>query len=58
MFGGGVMLLCVCVCQEQDLVALFYAQIKVKSAKDKEADGSGELVAWCYSDRGWGDVLL
>ena len=46
------------VCQDQDLVALFYAQIKAKSAKDKEEDGSGALVAWCYSDRGWGDVLL
>ena len=45
-------------CQEQDIVVIFYSQIKVKDAKDKDDDGCGELAAWCYSDRGCGEVLV
>ena len=44
--------------QEQDIVVLLYSQIKVKDAKEKVEDGCGELVAWCYSDRGCGKVGL
>ena len=44
--------------QEQDMVVIFYSQIKVKDAKEKEDDGGGELAAWCYSDQGWGEVLV
>ena len=44
-------------CQEQDMMVLFYAQIKLKDSKEKDDDGGGELIAWCYSDRGfWGSV--